>query len=54
MGFGSVTISCNSVMNPLSTARLGLMSYSLTTPMAAVLRTYGLSSLRHLRRGSQM
>lgn len=39
MGLLSVTISCSAVINPFSTAKLGFISYSLTTQIAAVLRT---------------
>ena len=54
MGLLSVTISWSISMKPLSMARLGFMSYSFMTPSAAVLRTYGFSSRRHLRSGSAM
>ena len=52
MGFESESRSRSMSRKPWSSTSWALMSCSLATDTAAVLRTYGSSSLRHLRSGS--
>mmetsp|Transcript_10054 Transcript_10054/g.33220 ORF Transcript_10054/g.33220 Transcript_10054/m.33220 type:complete len:202 (-) Transcript_10054:442-1047(-) len=52
VGLASETSSRKSCTKPRSKTSSGEMSYSLATHTAAVLRTYGSSSFKHLSRGS--
>ena len=52
IGLESLKRSLSESKNPCSSTSCELMSCSLATETAAVLRTYGSSSFKHLRSGS--